>query len=104
METTLKITGNWNELKTKLKQKYPNLTDTDLNFTPGKEDALLATLSKKLGKTQEEISDEIDNLQSKRKETSGTEKENQMEGSRKTGRQEEGKTEGSKEKETSKKY
>jgi|GEM_PF-908592 len=68
METKLKITGNWSELKTKLNQKYPNLTDEDLAYSAGKEDELLARLTKKLGKTQEEINNMIDDLQSKNSE------------------------------------
>ena len=75
METKLKITGNWNELKTKLKQKYPNLTDEDLAYSAGKEDELLTRLSKKLGKTQEEVSDVIDDLQSKSTGTKGSSEE-----------------------------
>lgn len=65
METTLKIKGNWNELKGKLKQKYANLTDDDLLFVAGKEDELLGRLQKRLGKTQDELSDVIEKLQSK---------------------------------------
>jgi len=65
METKqkLKIKGNWNDLKGKLKEKYANLTDNDLLFTEGKEDELLKRLEKKLGKKPEEISDIIDKLQ-----------------------------------------
>lgn len=69
MKTTLKIKGNWNELKTELKKKYPKLTDDDLRFTSGKEDELLSRLEKKLGKTKDEISDTIDELQSESSET-----------------------------------
>lgn len=69
METTLKIKGNWNELKTELKKKYPKLTDDDLRFTSGKEDELLSRLEKKLGKTKDEISEAIDELQSESSET-----------------------------------
>lgn len=65
METKLKIKGNWNQLKGKLKQKYANLTDDDLMFTEGKEDELLGRLQVKTGKTKEEISNMIDDLQSK---------------------------------------
>ncbi len=64
MTTKLKIKGNWNELKGKLKQKYANLTDDDLIFAEGKEDELLGRLEKKLGKTQEELEDTFDKLQS----------------------------------------
>ncbi|MES2395252.1 MAG: CsbD family protein [Bacteroidota bacterium] len=65
MTTKLKIKGNWNELKGKLKQKYANLTDDDLLFVEGKEDELLGRLEKKLGKTQEELEDTFEKLQSK---------------------------------------
>lgn len=65
MTTTLKIKGNWNELKGKLKQKYAKLTDDDLLFVAGKEDELLGRLQKRLGKTQDELSDVIEKLQSK---------------------------------------
>lgn len=68
METTLKIRGNFNELKTKLKQKYSNLTDADLTFSQGNEGELVTRLSKKLGKTEDEITDLIDELQSGQKE------------------------------------
>lgn len=66
METKLKIKGNWNELKGKLKQKYAKLTDDDLLFLEGKEDEMLGRLEKKLGKTKEEISDTIEKIQSEK--------------------------------------
>jgi uncharacterized protein YjbJ (UPF0337 family) len=58
----LKIKGNWNELKGKLKQRYANLTDDDLTYVEGKEDELLGKLQKKLGKSRDEISRELQNL------------------------------------------
>jgi len=62
METKLKIKGNWDELKGKLKQKYAKLTDDDLLFVEGKENELLGRLEKKLGRTVEEIRNEIEKL------------------------------------------
>lgn len=53
------IKGNWNVLKGKLKQKYGDLTDDDLKFIEGKEDELWGRLQKKIGKTKDEIIDEI---------------------------------------------
>ena len=58
----LSIKGNWNEMKGKLKQKYGQLTDDDLTFAEGKEDELYGRLQKKLGKTKEDIRDEIEKL------------------------------------------
>ena len=38
---TTEFTGNWNEQKGKLKQKFAALTDNDLLFTAGKKDEML---------------------------------------------------------------
>jgi uncharacterized protein YjbJ (UPF0337 family) len=62
METKLKIKGNWDELKGKLKQKYAKLTDDDLLFIEGKENELLGRLEKKLGQTKDEIRSAIEKL------------------------------------------
>ncbi len=51
----LRIKGNWNELKGKLKQKYAQLSDDDLTYVEGKEDEMVGRLQKKLGKSKEEI-------------------------------------------------
>jgi uncharacterized protein YjbJ (UPF0337 family) len=53
--TDLKIKGNWNQLKGKIKQQYANLTDDDLLFEEGKEDELLGRIQKKTGNSKEEI-------------------------------------------------
>ncbi|HBJ87539.1 MAG TPA: hypothetical protein DDZ88_27515 [Verrucomicrobiales bacterium] len=53
--STLKIKGNWNQMKGKLKQKYAELTDDDLLYEQGKEDELYGRLQKRLGKTREEV-------------------------------------------------
>ncbi len=56
----LEIKGNWNVIKGKLKQKYGQLTDDDLAFVDGKEDELLGRVQTRLGKTKEEVRDEIE--------------------------------------------
>lgn len=58
----LKIKGNWNELKGKLKQKYGDLSEDDLTYVEGKEDEFLGKLQKSLGKTKDEIASEIRSL------------------------------------------
>jgi uncharacterized protein YjbJ (UPF0337 family) len=55
----LELRGNWNEVKGKLKQKYGQLTDDDLNLAEGKEDELIGRIQKKLGKTKDEIKKEL---------------------------------------------
>jgi len=58
----LKIKGNWNVIKGKLKQKYADLTDDDLKYTEGKGDELLGKLQKKTGKSKDELSSEINKM------------------------------------------
>jgi uncharacterized protein YjbJ (UPF0337 family) len=67
MQTTnsssgLKMKGNWNEIKGKIKQQYANLTDDDLLYEEGKEDELYGRLQQKTGHTKEEIKRWIDKL------------------------------------------
>ena len=62
MITTTEVTGNWNEQKGKLKQKFATLTDDDLLFAEGKRDEMLGKLQIKLGKTKEELRDIISGL------------------------------------------
>ena len=58
----LKIKGNWNELKGKLKKKYGELTDDDLAYIEGQEDEFFGRLQKKLGKTKDDIKAEISQI------------------------------------------
>jgi hypothetical protein len=47
--------GYWNGKKEKIKQKYPIITDDDLNFYEGKEIEMVEMLGYKLGKTIDEM-------------------------------------------------
>lgn len=58
--TKLEIKGNWNVIKGKLKQQYGQLTDDDLAFAEGKEGELLGRVQARIGKTKEEVRDEIE--------------------------------------------
>ncbi|MEX0772152.1 MAG: CsbD family protein [Balneolales bacterium] len=51
----LKMKGNWNEIKGRLKKQYANLTEDDLQYTEGKTDELIGRLQKKTGKSREEV-------------------------------------------------
>jgi uncharacterized protein YjbJ (UPF0337 family) len=53
----LQFKGEWHELKGKLRQKFAELTDNDLDYTEGQEEELLGHLQKKLGKGQQEITE-----------------------------------------------
>ena len=61
--TSFSIKGNWNIIKGKLKQKFAQLTDDDLQFVEGKEDELIGRIQKRTGLGKDEIIvvvDEID--------------------------------------------
>ena len=58
----LDISGNWHELKGKLRQQFAILTDQDLEFAKGKEEELFGRLEKKLGKTKEQLREMISSL------------------------------------------
>lgn len=51
----LKLKGNWNELKGKMKQSYGDLNDDDLTYEEGKDDEFIGRIQKKLGKTKEDV-------------------------------------------------
>lgn len=51
----LSIKGNWNIIKGKLKQKYAQLTDDDLQYVEGKEDELVGRIQKRTGLGRDEI-------------------------------------------------
>ena len=58
----LRITGNWNVLKGKLKQLFASLTDDDLLYFKGKEEELIGRIQRKVGKTKQEVRELIAKL------------------------------------------
>jgi uncharacterized protein YjbJ (UPF0337 family) len=52
---TLEIKGDWNITKGKLKQKWAQLTDDDLQYAEGKHDELLGRIQKRTGETRQAI-------------------------------------------------
>lgn len=58
----LELEGSWNEVKGKLKQKFANLTDSDVLLVEGKKEELLGRLQIKLGKSKAEIEKLISEL------------------------------------------
>lgn len=55
MNNLTEIRGNWKEIKSKLKEKFGMLTDSDLLFSEGKQDEMLGRLQTKLGRTKAEV-------------------------------------------------
>ncbi len=50
-----RITGDWKDQSNKLKIKYLKLTDEDLKFEVGNENALFKRIQDRLHKTREEV-------------------------------------------------
>ena len=57
---TLQLKGDWNVVKGKLKQKFAQLTDDDLQYVRGKEDELLGRIQKRTGQTKEAVEKAFD--------------------------------------------
>jgi uncharacterized protein YjbJ (UPF0337 family) len=51
----LKISGDWSQQADDLKEKFPQLTDSDLKFERGREDDLIKRMELRLHKKREEV-------------------------------------------------
>jgi hypothetical protein len=58
----LTTSDHWLELQTKLKSKYPQLTDADLEYKEPLQQDMLRIVEYKLGKTKEEMQEIITRL------------------------------------------
>lgn len=58
----LKLKGDWNETKGKIKKAYADLTEDDLKRDDGNDDVLVGKLQQKLGKTKEDVVKWIESL------------------------------------------
>ena len=52
---TLHIRGSWNEVKEKIKESNSELTDSDLQYEPGRERELLDHLAKKMHRDPQDV-------------------------------------------------
>jgi len=57
--TTLEIKGDWNITKGKLKQKWAQLTDNDLQCAEGQQEELIGRIQKCTGETREVVENAI---------------------------------------------
>jgi uncharacterized protein YjbJ (UPF0337 family) len=55
MKYILTTKGDWKELKGKLRRKYNDLTDNDVECREGKYEEMMDGLRSKLGKTRQEL-------------------------------------------------
>ena len=47
--------GKWNIVKGKLKQKWANLTDDDLQYVEGKEEEMIGRIQKRTGESRKAV-------------------------------------------------
>ena len=64
MSEKLKLEQPWDVVKEKLKEAKIELTDDDLEYSPGKEDELIGRLETKLHKSPAEIREWIESVSS----------------------------------------
>lgn len=62
MNTQFNISLPWEEVKEKLLEAEPHLTEADLAFEQGNEDELLKRLAKKMGRTTEQVKGWIESV------------------------------------------
>jgi hypothetical protein len=62
MERKLNISIPWEEVKEKLLEAEPQLTQADLKYEKGNEDELLERLAKKMGRTTDQIKGWIESV------------------------------------------
>jgi len=64
MNQQLKLEKEWSDVKEMLKEVNSDLTDEDLQYTPGEEDQLLQRLSDKMNRSKEHIQSWIESVSS----------------------------------------
>ena len=62
MSTKERMTGNWNQLKGKVKQRWGQLTDDELSEVEGNVDQLVGLIQQKTGDARETIQQVVDEL------------------------------------------
>lgn len=60
--TSDKMKGNWNEFRGKIKEKYGELTDSDIDKAEGQTEQLIGKIQQKTGESKEKIKEFIDSL------------------------------------------
>jgi len=59
MKYLTELKGNWNDIKSRLKNKFAALSDHDLWFVEGNQEEMLSRIQIKLGKTHKEMNELI---------------------------------------------
>lgn len=59
---TLNLSAPWPEVKELIKEANIEITDADLDYEPGNEEALLSHLAGKMNRSEQEVKDWIESL------------------------------------------
>ena len=62
MEKYIVLNSNWEQVKEKIKEINPEISDSDLVLNHGNEDEVFETLSQKLGKSKTEVKQWIESV------------------------------------------
>lgn len=57
------VKGNWKQFRGKVKEKWGNLTDDEIDVIAGKRDQLVGKLQEKYGWTREEAERQVDDFE-----------------------------------------
>lgn len=60
-----RIEGSWTQMVGKLREKYGELSDNELQETKGEKEQVLGLIQKKYGKTKDEAEAELDSFLAK---------------------------------------
>jgi hypothetical protein len=64
MEKSIRLESSWDQVKEKIKETHPEITDADLEFEHGHEDVMYERLSQKLHTTKQGLIDWIESISS----------------------------------------
>jgi uncharacterized coiled-coil DUF342 family protein len=64
MEKFIKLNSSWDEVKEKIKETNPDISDSDLILDHGNEEAIFKTLSNKLNKSETEVKEWVKSVSS----------------------------------------
>lgn len=59
------ISGNWNQMKGRIKQAWGDLTDDDLQHVEGEVDELVGVIQERTGEDREKIEKRLEKLSSR---------------------------------------
>jgi uncharacterized protein YjbJ (UPF0337 family) len=62
MEKFIVLNSNWDQVKEKIKETNPEISDSDLILNHGNEEEVFETLSRKLGKSKTEVKQWIESV------------------------------------------